>query len=114
MSCIFCKIVSGEIPSEIVYQDESVLCFKDLNPQAPTHLLVIPKKHITNLFNVDSSDAQEIAKIFEKIPLIVKQCGITEEDGFRVVINSGEKAGQSVFHLHCHLLSGRELAWPPG
>ena len=112
MDCIFCKIVKKEIPSSSVYEDEYILAFKDLNPQAPIHVLVVPKEHITSINEVNKKNADIIAHIFEKIPEITKSLGIS--DGYRIVSNCGEKAGQSVEHLHFHILGGREMNWPPG
>ena len=114
MACIFCKIISGVIPSNKVYEDENVLCFHDLNPQAPVHVLIVPKEHVAKISDIDGKNSHCIARIFEKIPEIAKILGITDDDGFRVVANCGENAGQSVFHIHFHLLSGRPLSWPPG
>lgn len=112
MSCVFCKIVNGEIPSKKVFENEDVLAFYDLDPQAPIHILVIPKKHIVSAGDIDASNSETIARIFEAIAKMTKKLNI--ENGFRVVTNSGESAGQSVAHLHFHLLSGRNFTWPPG
>lgn len=111
--CVFCKIVQGEIPSNKVYEDDKILSFKDLNPEAPVHVLIIPKKHIASLTEVNEEDAEIIAHIFKTIPKIVKDLGI-DKDGYRVVSNCGEFGGQSVPHVHFHLLGGRSLNWPPG
>lgn len=110
--CIFCKIASGEIPSNKVYEDDLCVAFHDLDPQAPSHLLVIPKCHITSAADIDSSNSAVVAHIFEVISKIAKDCGF--DSGFRVVSNCGVSAGQSVMHLHFHVLSGRDFAWPPG
>ena len=107
--CIFCKIANHEIPTTPVYEDENVIAFNDLNPQAPVHILVIPKKHTASL--VDVKDADMMNYLFEAVRKIVKQENITD---FRTVINTGSEAGQTVFHLHLHLLAGRPLLWPPG
>ncbi len=112
MDCIFCKIVSGEIPSKKVYEDDDVLAFYDLSPQAPTHILVIPKKHITSAADIDEKNSEIIARIFEVIAKLSKEYNFS--DGFRVVNNCGDSAGQTVKHLHFHLLSGRDFGWPPG
>ncbi len=112
MDCIFCKIVSGEIPSKKVYEDESVLAFYDLEPQAPVHFLVIPKEHIESAAAVTPENSTVIAHIFEVIAKLSKDMGM--KDGFRVVSNCGESAGQSVKHLHFHVMSGREFTWPAG
>lgn len=106
--CLFCKIVKGEIPSENVYEDEEVLAFKDINPAAPIHILVIPKKHISNLLEVKQEDGKIISKIYEVINKIAKEQKI-EKDGFRVIVNCGKDAGQEVMHLHFHLLAGKKL-----
>lgn len=106
--CLFCKIVKGEIPSEKVYEDEDVLCFKDINPIAPIHILVIPKKHIANLLEVKKEDGKVIAKIYETINKIAIDLGF-EKDGFRVITNCGKDAGQEVMHLHFHILAGKKL-----
>jgi len=106
--CIFCKIIKGEIPSEKVYEDEEILAFKDINPAAPIHILVIPKKHIATLLDVSKEDNYLIAKIYEVINQIAKDLGIAK-DGFRVITNCGKDAGQEVMHIHFHLLAGRKL-----
>ncbi len=106
--CIFCKIVTGEIGSSKVYEDDKIVAFKDINPMAPIHILVIPKEHIENVMQIDKSNSGIIAHIFETIPKIAKENGLCE--GFRVVSNCNEIAGQSVFHLHFHLLGGKKLS----
>ena len=111
--CIFCKIARHEIPCHIVYEDEDVLAFKDLKPVAPVHILVIPKQHISGVMSVEDEDAGIMGKIFLAIKKLAEEQGVSE-DGFRVVVNQGEKAGQSVFHLHFHMLAGRPMNWPPG
>ncbi len=112
MDCIFCKIVSGEIPSKKAYEDDDVLAFYDLEPQAPVHILVIPKKHITSAAEIDGDNSMVVSKIFEAIAKIAKDLDL--KDGFRVVTNCGDAAGQTVKHLHYHLLGGRDFTWPPG
>ena len=107
MDCLFCKIVAGEIPSTKVYEDETVLAFRDISPMAPTHILVIPKTHIDSVAQVNPENSAVIAHIFEVIAQIAQQEGL--EDGFRVVSNCGSHAGQTVKHLHFHILGGREL-----
>lgn len=107
MDCLFCKIVAGEIPSTKVYEDETVLAFRDISPMAPTHILVIPKAHIDSVAQVNQENSAVIAHIFEVIAQIAQQEGL--EDGFRVVSNCGKHAGQTVKHLHFHILGGREL-----
>lgn len=111
--CLFCKIVEGGIPSAKVYEDEDILAFEDINPQAPLHILVIPKSHKSNLLELDDSDKDVIGRIYLVINKIAKEKGVAA-DGFRVVVNCGKKAGQEVFHIHYHLLAGRAFSWPPG
>ena len=106
--CLFCKIVAGDIPSTKVYEDEKVLAFRDIAPQAPTHILVIPKEHIGSVAEVTAENSDVVAHIFEVIPAIAKAEGL--ENGYRVVSNCGADAGQTVHHLHFHILGGRELA----
>ena len=110
--CIFCKIAAGEIPSQKAYEDETVLAFYDLDPQAPVHVLVIPKAHIPSAAAVTPDNSAVVAHIFEVIARLAQELGLKE--GFRVVTNSGVSAGQSVPHLHFHLLGGRDFTWPPG
>jgi histidine triad (HIT) family protein len=110
--CLFCRIISGEIPSKKIYEDEHTYAFEDINPQAPTHVLVVPKKHIRGLKEAASEDAEAIGRCHLAAANIARQRGI--EDGYRTVLNVGPRAGQSVFHLHVHLLGGRNLRWPPG
>jgi len=111
--CIFCRVVRREIPSKIVYEDDQLLAFEDVNPQAPVHLLVIPKKHIDQLSSLSSQDQGLGGALLQAANRLAKDKGISEE-GFRVVINSGPKAGQTVFHLHLHVMGGRLFRWPPG
>ncbi|NLM35825.1 MAG: histidine triad nucleotide-binding protein [Clostridiales bacterium] len=111
--CIFCKIIKGEIPSEKVYENENVIAFKDINPAAPVHILIIPRKHISSINDIEEMDSNIIGEIFLAAKEIARQLGIAE-DGYRVVSNCGEKAGQTVMHLHYHLIGGRSLTWPPG
>lgn len=110
--CLFCRIISGEIPSKKVYEDERTFAFEDINPQAPTHVLVIPKAHIRGLKEARAEDAELIGYCHLVAAKIARQRSI--EDGYRTVLNVGPRAGQSVFHLHVHLLGGRALHWPPG
>ncbi len=112
MDCIFCKIANGEIPSKKVYEDESVVAFYDLDPQAPTHILVIPKEHIASAAEITPENSAVVAHIFEVIAKLSKELDM--KDGFRVVSNCGESAGQSVKHLHFHVMSGRAFTWPAG
>ena len=106
--CLFCKIIAGEIPSTKVYEDETVLAFRDINPQAPTHILVIPKEHIPSVAGITAENSQVVAHIFEVIPQIAEKEGLV--NGYRVVSNCGPDAGQTVPHLHFHILGGKELA----
>ena len=106
--CIFCKIIKGDIPSSKVYEDDKILCFKDIAPMAPVHLLVIPKEHIQAAEFITDDNADVVAYIFSKIPVIAKQVGISES-GYRVITNHGKDARQSVPHLHLHILAGKEL-----
>lgn len=110
--CIFCRIIRGEAPAKKVYEDERALVFEDINPQAPTHVLIIPKKHIIGLKEAQAEDAEIIGYLHLVAAKIARERGI--EDGYRTVFNVGPRAGQSVFHLHLHLLGGRSLRWPPG
>jgi histidine triad (HIT) family protein len=113
MSCIFCKIVNKEISSNIVYEDDKVVAFHDINPQAPYHILVVPKKHIATLLELTEEDKDLIGHIYLVINKIAKDLGF-DERGYRVVVNCKEEAGQTVFHLHFHILAGRTMGWPPG
>ena len=106
--CLFCKIVAGEIPSTKVYEDERILAFRDINPQAPTHILVIPKTHIPSVAGITAENSAVVAHIFEVIPMIAEKEGLA--NGYRVVSNCGADAGQTVPHLHFHILGGKELA----
>lgn len=110
--CLFCKIVKGEVPSKKVYEDETVYVFEDIEPTAPIHYLVIPKEHISKLDEITEENSGVIAHIFEVISKLAKDMGL--KDGFRVVSNCGAQAGQSVFHIHFHMLAGREFGWPAG
>ncbi len=111
--CLFCGIVKGDIKGSIVYQDNSVVAFKDVNPKAPVHLLIVPRKHISTLLDLQPEDQTLIGDIFSVANQLAKDHGISK-DGFRLVVNCGAGAGQSVFHLHFHLLGGRAMTWPPG
>jgi len=106
--CIFCKIVSGDIPSSKVYEDEKIIAFKDINPQAPVHVLVIPKEHIESVDKINSSNSNIVSHIFENIPKIAKESGCI--NGYRVISNCGDDACQTVKHLHFHILGGKELS----
>jgi len=109
--CIFCKIASGEIPSTKVYEDETVLAFKDLDPQAPVHVLIIPKEHIASAVEITPGNSGVVAHIFEVAAKLSRELGL--DNGFRVVNNCGKDGMQSVQHLHFHLLGGKEMGWPP-
>ena len=109
--CLFCKIAGGEIPSKKVYEDELCYAFYDIDPQAPVHFLVIPKEHIQSVSQVDEGNAPVVGHIFTVIAKVAKELGL---ESYRVVSNIGAQAGQSVFHLHFHVLSGRDMTWPPG
>ena len=110
--CLFCRILSGEIPSKKVYEDDRAYAFEDINPQAPTHILIIPKKHVVGLKEAGPEDAELLGYCQLVAARIARERKI--EDGYRTVFNVGPRAGQSVFHLHLHLLGGRNLGWPPG
>lgn len=112
MDCIFCKIIAGEIPSTKVYEDEFVLAFRDIEPQAPFHVIIIPKQHIVSAAEINGDNSHLIAKVFEAAAKIAATEHL--EKGFRIVNNCGEEGGQTVGHIHFHMLAGRMLAWPPG
>lgn len=112
MDCIFCKIISGEIPSNKAYEDDKVLAFYDLEPQAPVHILIVPKEHIACAADITPENSSVIAHIFEVVAIIAKEKGL--DDGFRIVNNCGDSAGQTVKHIHFHLMGGREFGWPAG
>ena len=112
MDCIFCKIAVGEIPSTKVYEDDTVVAFNDLDPQAPVHVLIIPKEHIASAAEINESNSAVVAHIFEVAAKIAAEKGL--KDGFRIVNNCGDCAGQSVKHLHFHLMGGRDFGWPAG
>ncbi|MEM5820058.1 MAG: histidine triad nucleotide-binding protein [Candidatus Aenigmatarchaeota archaeon] len=115
MNCIFCEIIERKKPTEIVYEDEKVLVFKDINPQAPIHLLIIPKKHITGIQEIKEDDIEIVGYMFFIARKIAEKLGINNyEKGYRLIFNVGKDAGQSIFHLHLHLIAGRKLSWPPG
>ena len=110
-NCLFCKIIAGDIPSKKAYEDDLCLAFYDIDPQAPVHFLVIPKEHIGSVAEVNADNSSVVAHIFEVIAKLTREMGI---ESYRVVSNIGEQAGQSVRHLHFHVLSGRDMTWPPG
>src|SRR5215471_19731786 len=111
--CLFCKIIDRKIPSSIVYEDERVFAFNDINPQAPTHVLVIPKRHIESLNEISTEDDQIVGELVRRAAAIAKERGISA-GGYRTVFNTNREAGQTVFHIHLHLLGGRAMHWPPG
>ncbi len=111
--CLFCKMVSGEIAPDTVYEDDDVLAFRDINPQAPVHVLVVPKQHVPTLNDLEPGSAELIGKMTMAAAKVAQQEGIAEQ-GYRTVINCNAHGGQTVFHIHLHLLGGRVMAWPPG
>ncbi|MBN2073499.1 MAG: histidine triad nucleotide-binding protein [Actinobacteria bacterium] len=111
--CLFCKIANGEIGSDIVYENEKVIAFKDISPKAPVHILVIPKKHISSIMEIGRLNSEELSELMKAISNIAIQFELLT-DGFRVVTNTGEGAGQTVDHLHFHILGKRQFGWPPG
>ena len=112
MDCLFCKIIAGEIPSTAVYEDDYVYAFKDIDPQAPFHAVIVPKVHISSAAEINADNSVYVAKIFEAVAKIAEKEGL--DNGFRVVTNCGKEGGQTVGHLHYHMLAGRFLQWPPG
>jgi histidine triad (HIT) family protein len=111
--CLFCRIANDEITAKKVYDDPDVVAFQDINPQAPTHVLVIPRKHIASLDDLTDADATTVGTVVVRIGEIARKLGLNSE-GYRVVANTGEAAGQTVFHIHFHLIGGRNFGWPPG
>jgi histidine triad (HIT) family protein len=111
--CLFCRIISGDIPAKKQYEDDDVVAFHDINPQAPTHVLVIPRKHIASLDDLTAADVSAIGTTLLRCSAIARDLKLAA-DGYRVVINTGEAAGQTVFHIHFHILGGRNFGWPPG
>ncbi len=111
--CLFCKIVNGDINTELVYEDEDVVAFRDINPQAPHHYLCIPKKHVSTLNDISSNEVSLAGKLVAAAANIARQLGV-DEDGYRVVMNCNANGGQTVFHIHLHFLAGRQMTWPPG
>jgi len=111
--CIFCKIVAGDIPAKKLYEDEYVIAFEDINPKAPFHALVIPKKHIATINDIEAEDEIAVGRLYLAAKQIIADAGYADQ-GYRVVMNCGEDAGQTVFHIHLHVLAGRALSWPPG
>ncbi len=113
MDCLFCKMINREIEPDIVYEDDHVLAFNDINPQAPTHVLVIPKKHIATLNDIQEEDLALVGRLHRTAAKLAGQYGFAEE-GYRVVMNCNENGGQTVFHIHLHLMGGRQFTWPAG
>jgi histidine triad (HIT) family protein len=111
--CLFCGIVEKKIKGDVLYEDNSVVAFKDINPKAPVHILIIPRKHIATLSELSRADGEIVGDIFLVAAKLAQEQGVAQ-DGFRIVVNAGADAGQTVFHLHFHLLGGRHLGWPPG
>ena len=111
--CLFCGIIKGEVKGNIVYQDPSVVAFRDVRPQAPVHILIVPRKHVATLLDLGEEDNNLVGHIFQVAASLAKNEGISQ-NGFRVVANCGSQAGQTVYHIHFHLLGGRSFTWPPG
>jgi histidine triad (HIT) family protein len=112
-NCLFCKIATGEIPAKLAFQNDEMVAFHDINPAAPTHILIIPREHIVNTSEINDQNAPLIGRMIQTAAQLAREQGI-EADGYRLVTNSGTNAGQSVWHLHLHLLGGRKMTWPPG
>ena len=113
MSCLFCQIVEKKVPAKVAFEDDQVLAFHDIRPQAPVHVLVIPKKHITSLLDLTAGDDALVGAVVRRARELAREMGLAER-GFRLVFNAGDDAGYSVYHIHLHLLGGRPLGWPPG
>lgn len=111
--CLFCKIINGEIPSSKVYEDDKVYAFNDIDPQAPVHFLVIPKEHISSALELNDANADVVSHIFKVVKKLAEEMGFAK-DGYRIVNNCGQDGGQTVGHIHFHVLAGRNLSWPPG
>jgi histidine triad (HIT) family protein len=111
--CLFCKIIAKTIPATIVHEDDQVLAFRDISPKAPTHILIIPKKHIATLNDIENDDKNLLGHMITTAKQLAKADGLAD-DGYRLVINCNEDGGQTVFHIHLHLLGGRQMSWPPG
>ena len=111
--CLFCRIISRQVHGEIVYENDSIVAFRDINPKSPVHILLVPRKHIASVVDIGTADAGVVGEIFQVAAQLAKDQGI-QQQGFRVVVNSGPAAGQSVYHLHFHLMGGRSFSWPPG
>jgi histidine triad (HIT) family protein len=111
--CLFCKITDGSIPADIVYENDDVVAFRDINPQAPTHILLIPRRHVSTINDLGPGDQEQVGELFLAARAVALNEGLAE-DGYRVVMNCNRGAGQTVFHIHLHLLGGRPMTWPPG
>ncbi len=111
--CLFCKMIDGDIKPDIVYEDDDILAFNDISPQAPIHVLIIPKKHISTLNDTDESDIEVLGKLNRVAAKLAREYGFSEQ-GYRVVMNCNDAGGQAVYHIHLHLLAGRQMTWPPG
>lgn len=111
--CLFCKIAAGEIAAELVFKNDAVVAFRDINPQAPTHILIIPRRHIATINDIGENDRELLGEMYLVAAELARQEGFAE-DGYRVTMNCNEGAGQTVFHIHLHLLGGRRFGWPPG
>lgn len=111
--CLFCRIANGQLPVELVYENEQVVAFRDINPQASTHILIVPKQHVPDILHLEETDGTLLQAIFSAAAELARREGIAER-GFRVVVNTGPDAGQTVAHIHFHLLGGRTMGWPPG
>ncbi|MBX3203015.1 MAG: histidine triad nucleotide-binding protein [Labilithrix sp.] len=113
MACLFCNILEKKVPATVVFEDEHALAFRDIRPVAPTHVLVIPKKHLAAVHDLDDTHAEDVGRLLVAARRVADQEGLTK-DGYRLVINDGDAAGQTVHHIHVHVLGGRSLSWPPG
>ncbi|HEC31547.1 MAG TPA: histidine triad nucleotide-binding protein [Deltaproteobacteria bacterium] len=113
VDCTFCRIIAKQMPGEIIYEDEEVVAFKDINPQAPVHFLVVPRKHIASVLDIQPEDERLIGRLLLVAKKLTNEIGISTK-GFRLVINTGDNAGQNIYHIHIHVLGGRRMTWPPG
>ena len=113
MSCLFCRIIAGEIPGTVLYQDDRLVVLQDINPQAPLHALVIPRRHIATLNDLSAEDDGLVGEMVRRAALLAREKGVAEA-GYRAVLNCNREAGQTVFHIHLHVIGGRPMAWPPG
>jgi histidine triad (HIT) family protein len=111
--CLFCKILNGDIPADVIYESDTAIAFRDINPKAPTHAVIIPRRHISTINDIGEDDQEVVGSLYLAAKTIAAQEGFSDE-GFRTVMNCNEAAGQTVFHIHLHLLGGRQLGWPPG